>query len=605
MGPSEFFINPSELIYMKIRPYLIILIVIGFALTSFAYAQERLDLMTLKDWKIVVDKDAIPSEKFAAEEFQLLFEQATGNKLQIVNISPGKSKNIFIGYSLLSQYVGDSIDIKDFGKEGLRIKITQNNITIEGGKLRGTLYGVYEFAERYLGIRFLTYDYTYVPEHEKSILIPCKEFTYNPCFVYRNSYYKENIEHPEFSVRLRLNAFEKRDKYGGTCNMEFVTHSFYYQVPVDSFKIEHPEYFAEVGGKRLLEAYGGGPQVCVTNPDVIKILTKAVFKKIAEYPEIKNVSIVQNDNEYYCTCKNCDAINQREGCPMGSHMAMINAVADEVAKIYSDVTIGTLAYQYTRKRPKTIFPRDNVMVQLCSIECDMLHAYTDKDNAMNKPFADDLAEWGKVCKNLWIWDYMVDYNCYLLPFPNLRSIGKNIKYYKDNNIKGVFMEANYSSVAGEMSDLRNYITARCLWNPELDSWELTKEFCNLYYKNSAKPILEYLTRIHDNVEKNNLKARCNPVKPFEIGLDANFSCYIFKKFEDAVKMADDETVRSRVEKASLCAYVAMLETAKGEANCCSLDKYKEITKKFLELAKKYDMKYYDEGTLMENKKFEK
>jgi hypothetical protein len=317
---------------------------------------------------------------------------------------------------------------------------------------------------------------------------------------------------------------------------------------------------------------------------------------LKEHPEIKNVAVVQNDNNNYCRCSHCEAINQREKTPMGAHLMTVNKIAQEIGKINRDAVVGTLAYQYTRKRPLTIFPEDNVMIQLCSVECDMLHAYADKDSDMNRAFANDLAEWGEVCKNLWIWDYMVDFNCYGLPFPNLQSIGQNISYYKDNHIKGVFMEGNYSGEAGELSDLKNYVTSQCLWKPGSDSWELTKEFCNLYYKKSAKPILEYLTVIHDNVKKKNLKARCNPVKPYEIGLDSVFSKYIFAKFEEALILTDDITIKERVEKASLCAYVAILET--------SLEKKKEIADKFIQLARKYNMIYYDEGTLTENKKFE-
>ncbi|MCD4681084.1 MAG: DUF4838 domain-containing protein, partial [Bacteroidales bacterium] len=473
-------------IHTRGRIYLTILI--GIALSSFAYPQE-LDLMTQKDWEIVVDKEAIPSEKFAAEEFQSLFMQVTGFRLKIVNSTSSKSKNIFIGYSPHSRNTGATVDTKNLGKEGLRIKITQNNITIEGGRPRGTLYGVYEFAERYLGIRFLTNDYTYVPSKKNKIIIPSEEFTYKPCFVYRSVYYTENMKNPEFSVRLRLNAFEDREKYGGRCDMEFVNHSFYYQLPVDSFKIEHPEYFAEVDGKRMLEAHGGGPQLCVSNPDVIKILTNAVLDEIKDNPEKKNVSVSQNDNNYYCRCKNCEVINKRENSPMGSHLTMINQVADEVSRKYPDVEVGTLAYQYTRKPPKKVIPNDNVMIQLCSIECDLLHSFQDKSNKMNKPFVKDLTRWVKISNNIWIWDYIVNFSCYGLPLPNLRSIGDRIKYYSESNIKGVFMQANYSGLSREMSDLRNYITAKCLWKPGSDSWELTKEFCHLYYQNSARPIL--------------------------------------------------------------------------------------------------------------------
>lgn len=584
-------------------------IIIVILTSSSSYAQG-LDLMTLKDWEIVVDEESIPSEKFAAEEFQNLFHKATGIDLEIVNKPKSKSKNIFIG---LLKYPGDTsylLDVDALGKEGLRIIINQDNIIIEGGRPRGALYAVYEFAERYLGIRFLTNEYTYMPSQKSNLVIPLEEFFYKPCFDYRNVYYKENMINPEFSVRLRLNAFEKREKYGGRSDMEFVNHSFYYQLPVDSFGEEHPEYFAEVEGERLLKVHGGGPQLCVSNPDVKNILTEAVLKEITDNQGNINVSLSQNDNKYYCTCENCESINKREGSPMGSHLAMINQVANDVSRIYPDAIIGTLAYQYSRKPPKKIVPEDNVMIQLCNIECDMLHAYHGKSAKVNKPFAKDLTKWSKITGNLWIWDYIVNFRCYGLPVPNLKSIGEKITFYSEKSIKGVFMQANYSGLSGEMSDLRNYVTSRCLWNPGLDSWELTKEFCNLYYLNSAKPILEYLTLIHNNVEQKKLNARCIGSKPTDFGLDWNFANYIFEKFQEALAMADNEIIRNRVEKASICAYVAVIETfahdinepdkQRGDRN---EEKYNSIVNRFIELAKKFDMRYYNESTLVKNKKF--
>ena len=133
----------------------------------------------------------------------------------------------------------------------------------------------------------------------------------------------------------------------------------------------------------------------------------------------------------------------------------------------------------------------------------------------------------------------------------------------------------------------------------------------MHYKRSAKPILEYLTTIHANVTKKNLKAKCNPVTPPELGLDSTFSYYILKKFEEALALADNDVIRQRVEKASICAYVAVLETAKikksnsdGKIEFTYSEKNKALIPKFLGLAKKYNMTYYDEGTLVENKKFE-
>ena len=48
----------------------------------------------------------------------------------------------------------------------------------------------------------------------------------------------------------------------------------------------------------------------------------------------------------------------------------MNQVAEQVEKEFPNVWIETLAYQYTRKPPKMIPPRHNVVPSLCTIECD-------------------------------------------------------------------------------------------------------------------------------------------------------------------------------------------------------------------------------------------
>jgi len=67
---------------------------------------------------------------------------------------------------------------------------------------------------------------------------------------------------------------------------------------------------------------------------------------------VRNISVSQNDNSAYCHCEACEAVNTREGTPMGSHLALVNAVAEQVEKAFPNVKVGTLAYWYTRKAPK-------------------------------------------------------------------------------------------------------------------------------------------------------------------------------------------------------------------------------------------------------------
>ena len=89
-------------------------------------------------------------------------------------------------------------------------------------------------------------------------------------------------------------------------------------------------------------------------------------------------SVSQNDWYNYCQCPACKAIDDREGSPAGTMITFVNQVADAIREDCPDVLIHTFAYQYTRKAPKFVRPRPNVIVRLCSIECCFSHPLSGK-----------------------------------------------------------------------------------------------------------------------------------------------------------------------------------------------------------------------------------
>ena len=131
-----------------------------------------------------------------------------------------------------------------------------------------------------------------------------------------------------------------------------INHSFCNLIPSSEYGTEHPEYFCLIDGKRrapVAEDGGGkGNEPCLTNPNVVRIVTEATLEQIARYPHRANVSVSQNDNNKYCRCEPCAALDEREGTPMGSLLTFVNAVAHEVAKKHPQVKVGTLAYWYSR-----------------------------------------------------------------------------------------------------------------------------------------------------------------------------------------------------------------------------------------------------------------
>ena len=519
---------------------------------------NTIHLHKMKDWQIIINENAGPNEKYAAEEFQRLFKEITTIEIKI--ITKRRDKNaIYIGKTALSSRGSLNSAISTLGEEGLHIHIGKQKLLIEGGSQRGILYGVYEFFERYIGVRFLTEDHTYIPQNASNVSIPLVDFIYVPQFFFRWSYYKENFDDPPFATRLRINTITDDPRLGGKSSQDLITHSILNYLPVSVYGKDHPEYYAQVDGVRKLNV-GGGPQVCSTNPDVIKAITKSVINILDANPSLTSISVSQMDNNFVCECPACCALSEKEESRGAPHLALVNAIAAKIAITHPSVKIGTLVYRYSRKPPKTIRLLPNVEIMLCSFECCTLHPLDDPNCSRNKLFIEDFYRWKDICANILIWNYNTNFSAYDLPFPNFNVIAKNVQLFHNNNAQGVFMQAAGNGLSTEMSDLRNYVMARCLWYPMEESWQLVNEFCNLHYGNSAKPILSYLRFLHHNAEECGVHPNSFP-KPVEVGLNFMVSQQIYSYFLEALKCAPDPIIRLRVEKATIPALRAILATA--------------------------------------------
>ncbi len=540
------------------------------------------------DWDIVASPEATPAERYAAEEFQRLFAQATGIELPIRYYAPEPARHVYVGPSAALEESGPRMDVAVMGGETFQIVVERDRIAILGGRPRGTLYGAYQFLEDALGVRFLTYDHTHVPD-AAAAQIPCGESRYDPPFSFRWSFFRENTEHPEFAARLRVNTVTAEARLGGKTGQSLISHSFHWLVPFEEYGEAHPEYYALVDGARDTDTHLGGPQLCVTNAEVIQITTESVLRYLEEHPDARNVSVSQADTARYCRCETCEAINEREGSPMGAQLAFVNAVAERVEAVHPEVKIGTLAYWYTRRPPATIRPRHNVQIQLCSIECCTLHPIDDPECPRNQAFCRDMDAWRAICDDIWVWNYNTNFHHYDLPFPNLRSIGPNVRYFLRSNVKGLFMQASGNGLSSELSDLRNYLIARLIWNPALGDRAVLEEFAHLHYRGAAEPILACIDMFHDHAEGAGVHPNCFP-SPDDLGLGPEIAHKMLDYYEQALSLAENEIVRARVEKASIPAYRAMIEAG----GLVDEDEKRAIVERYIMLCRRYNMTHVNE-----------
>jgi len=499
----------------------------------------------ISHYKIVVPEKAPDYDYYAAEEFGKYIYKASGAHIPITSESVSDSDLvIWIGSVDFRDRCPYKINWSDIGEEGFIIKTFGKNLVIAGGRERGALNGVHTFLEDYIGVRRYTSKVEKVPKLS-NITIKGLDVKLVPKIPYRLIHMPEAMDSSYASWhKLKTNDDRIRD-WG------MFVHTFDDFVPPDKYFKIHPEYFSKIGGKRVPNF-----QLCMSNPEVFDIVVKDLRRRIKENPEAEFWSVSQNDAFGSCQCEKCLELDKKYGGPSGTMIHFVNQVASK----FPDKTIATLAYQYTRHAPQNIRPADNVLVVLCSIECDRSKPITKSCTS----FSQDMIDWSKLTKNIMIWDYVVQFRNMVSPFPNFRVLKPNIKFFADHNCKMIFEQGDGHS-KGEFHELRTYIIAKLLWNPNLKVDNLIDDFVMGFYEEAGPFIRRYIKTMHNALEKSgeSLLIYGNPWMPMNGYLAPDLMdryTTIFDKAENAVMNKPE--VLDRVRSARLPLEYAMLEQAR-------------------------------------------
>ena len=498
---------------------------------------------------IVCCQDAPEPLHYAAEELARYLEQISGTPHPVVSANEGFCIRLISG----------AVNLAD---GAFRLTISDEGITIEAGEPAGCVYGAYTLLEK-AGCAFLAWDCEIIPEG--SIRLPEGVFEEHPAFAVRELFWREAMD-GAFAVKLRLNSARSTitPRQGGKAMFYNFSHTFNWLVPVEKYFDTHPEYFSMIDGKRLRER----TQLCLTNPDVLRLCVEGVKEWVREHPDYSIFSVAMNDWYNVCQCPQCRAIDEEEESGAGTMIRFVNAVAEEVAKEYPHVMIHTFAYLYCRKPPKYTRPRENVIVRLCSIECCFAHPISacgcetgpidvqyasarafEGDPHAESSFLRDLRSWSGWCDHLYIWDYTTNYANYLQPFPNLGVFADNLRTFRSAGVHGVFEQGNFShGHCSALGQLKVYLLSKLLWNPDLNTEELEDTFVNGYYGPAAQPMRAYVKLWHMEHQ------------PCHAGIyDSPNAAYFTEELidqahaliQEALALAKENPYRERVEREAL------------------------------------------------------
>ncbi len=440
---------------------------------------------------VLVSGEATPAERYAAEELARWLGEIAKVTVPVSTLTgrDASANSILVGRSEAADRYFPGIDWDALGMEQMLVRSSGNRTLVAGGRPRGTLYAVYRLLHG-LGCRWWTPWAQSIPVIQDLVIWEMM-LNEQPAFESRDSFWFPAFN-GDWAARNMNNGLltEVTEKHGGKVAYAGFVHTFYPLVPPAEHAAEHPEWYSLIDGKRDTSR----AQLCTTNPELRAFMARQVMAELEKNPEATIVSVSQNDWYRPCQCENCQALVAAQGSEAGPMIALANYIAAAIARDYPHVAVDTLAYQYSRKAPKSQRPLPNVIVRLCSIECSFAQPLTAPQN---EAFANDIRDWSRLTDRLYIWNYNTNFAAYPQPFPNYFVLADNVQFFKANGVKGVFEQGAYQSNGADMAEMRAWVQARLLYNPHQDDSALIAEFLQGYYGPAWRPINQYLHLMAD------------------------------------------------------------------------------------------------------------
>jgi len=497
---------------------------------------------------IVIGKEASRSAQFAAAELQYHVEKITGTQLPVVTDEEAIEGNrILIGESKATQALG--LGNKDFKHQEYLIRFLPDTLVLMGkdkedlgcidyavgqtwpGQYdeQATCYAVYDFLERFCGVRwYLPTELGLVCPNKKTLVVKGAEVRRSPAMKYREMSQFAAVpadlgDEPGPCLDSREGSlFAHRWRMGGqpyACN-----HSFegYWRLHLK----DHPEWFAKgydqnmpkdrplnINDAFLKDYY---PNMCYTDGGFISNVVnraRSFFdtgeKEPGEQAAGDYFALVPMDshgNDKFCQCPECQRLLHKEppcnkwrkqyfffdDLASDYIFNFVNKVAREVGKTHPGKYLTILAYHQTYYPPTREPLEPNVAMTFCIYA--QLRAVPAMDRAMN----DLLNKWDEAApdnpKYLWLYFHRPFANSSFPGFMAHNMVKQMADYYK-RGFRGIFAEPAYigeghgdASRAPNANLLEMYLAYKLADDPTLDGGKLIDEFFALFYGAAGKPM---------------------------------------------------------------------------------------------------------------------
>jgi hypothetical protein len=412
-----------------------------------------------------LDKNAEYRQKSLREIANILAEyvlKSSGAKLSVIPESNSVQDGLVQIHIGTTGYVRSrGFDLSKLDEDAFILdSMDKDRIVIAGPTSYGIEFGVYEFLERYVGVRWLMPgpDGEDVPANS-TISIHCEHVQQQPAYFSRclSGLFTE----PE-DTWSRFNRMRWRISFH---------HNIYNVVPPEKYAKTHPEFFPLRNGKRFIPTTMDHWQPCFTADGLVEEAVKNICEYFEKHPNATSYSLGVNDGSGYCECDKCRTrFPIRKNTLKLDHLSDLyfdwcNHVVEGVLKKYPDKYFGCLAYSQIFDPPDHVKINSRIIPFLTYDRMKWVDPEIEaQGHGVNE-------RWAKMCPTMAWYDYIYGRQ-YFLPRIYVHKMAEYYRYGYENNIRAIYAEAYPNWGEGP----KMYIALKFLWDPNQDVDKLIQDW---------------------------------------------------------------------------------------------------------------------------------
>lgn len=405
---------------------------------------------------ILIPKDATPREKFAASELKKYLDLMLDASVRITDENDGFVSLFIIGCPERNPACGEYISADDFkkevpGPEGMMIRsFGEKTVVIAGSNgnvgeyERGTIYGVYEFLERFCGCTLAAFSHPdvdageIVPRYEAlelngiSYVKSCADSPYRTAIIQ----YADAAGDPDKVLNLPFFDWLMKNRYNRILtwtsiydhfkNTELLSEiegrglgltvghhessrlflpAYGNEYFPEKYYETHPEYFKlQKDGARFLNKDPWGQWVyCSRNREALETVAENINAWLDKNPAVDVLAMWPNDGiSDQCTCPECSKYSKIE-----NYTYFVNEIAKLVKPRHPNIKFDLLIYVDLWECPEGIKLEPSIMIDESTWATAGLRRTGKPDGSClnGTHFEENLLKWRKAGAEVVYYDY--------------------------------------------------------------------------------------------------------------------------------------------------------------------------------------------------------